>query len=104
MRLVLKSYSQDVDISDPDSAVYLLTFHEEVTGSEVRLPVQLDTVLKLVQESARLKALTPGEEVEGPPAPVPAAKIQEPEEHPEGAAIFGDEEDYEESEDGVGSL
>ena len=101
MRLVLKSYSQDVDISDPDSAVYLLTFHEEVTGSEVRLPVQLDTVLKLVQESARLKALTPGEEVE---EPVAAPKVQEPEEHPVGAAIFGDEEDYEESEDGVGSL
>jgi hypothetical protein len=103
MRLVLKSYSQDVDISDPDSAVYLLTFHEEVTGSEVRLPVQLETVLKLVQESARLKALTPGGEAEEP-APLPAAKVQEPEEHPVGAAIFGDEEDYEESEDGVGSL
>jgi hypothetical protein len=98
MRLVLKSYSQDVDIQDPEAASYLLTFMEEESGTEVRLPVQQETVLKLVQETIRLGTKRPEQK---PPEP----EISEPEEHPEGASIFGEEEEsYEDSEDGVESL
>jgi hypothetical protein len=102
MRLVLKSYSQDVDISDPDSASYLLTFVEEESGIEVRLPVQQDTVMQLVRETTKFSRQSTEPVQVSLTRPTP--EVEEPQDHPEGAAIFGDEEDYEESDDGVGSL
>jgi hypothetical protein len=103
MRLVLKSYSQDVDIQNPEAASYLLTFLEEESGFEVRLPVQQETVLKLVQETVRLGTKQPTKETEEEEAVVPDVELSKPAEHPQGADIFGDEE-YDDEEDGVESV
>jgi hypothetical protein len=50
MKLVLKSYSQDVDILDSSKAKFMLAFEDEDTGHEIRLSVQAETVEDLVSK------------------------------------------------------
>lgn len=47
MQLVLKRFSQDVDLSDPGNVLYYLVFDHG--GSEVRLPVPKETSEALIQ-------------------------------------------------------
>ena len=47
MNLILKRFSQDVDLSNPDEVRYFLVF-EAPTG-EIRLPVQQETTQELIK-------------------------------------------------------
>ena len=47
MQLVLKRFSQDVDLSDPGNVLYYLVF--DTGGLEVRLPVPKETSEALIQ-------------------------------------------------------
>lgn len=106
MRLVLKSYSQDVDLLDATKATYMLAFEDEHSGHEIRLPVPQETVETLV---GKLIILNSGPENTTAPTP----KQPEPEEdfdpslldpedeEVEGADVFGEEqEDLGEEEQG----
>lgn len=46
MKLLLKSFSQDVDLASPEDIHYFLIFDAE--GQEVKLPVQKDTTEALI--------------------------------------------------------
>jgi hypothetical protein len=48
MNLVLKRFSQDVDLRDPESVQYFLVFQKD-DDDEVRLPVQKETTEALVR-------------------------------------------------------
>lgn len=52
MKLVLKAYSQDVNFIDPSKSQYYLTFEDEGSGSEIRIPVEENTIVALVQKTA----------------------------------------------------
>lgn len=47
MNLVLKRFSQDVDLSNPEKVEYYLVFATD-SGGEIRLPVQKETTEVLV--------------------------------------------------------
>lgn len=47
MHLVLKRFSQDVDLADPGNVLYYLVFDN--SGAEVRLPVPKETSEALIQ-------------------------------------------------------
>jgi hypothetical protein len=46
MKLILKSFSQDVDLENPEDIRYFLVF--DAGGKEVKLPVQKDTTEALI--------------------------------------------------------
>lgn len=48
MSLMLKSFSQDVDMDDPQKVLYFLVFRRDGDGEELRLQVQKETTEKLV--------------------------------------------------------
>lgn len=64
MKLLLKGFSQDVSLDDPNTVHYLLVFGKEGSSEELRLPVLQETTEKLV---AFLYAGAPSV----PPAPTP---------------------------------
>ncbi len=83
MKLVLRNYSQDVDILNPNAAKNFVVFREEETGKELRLPVPMETITHLAQFIEGLKS---SRDV---PKPIPGVGIPDLEEPAEGEVAFG---------------
>jgi len=109
MNLQLKSFSQDVDLAEPDKILYYLVFQTE-SGNAIRLPVQKETTEELIRLVYK-KKIAAAEE----PSPEPEAVPEEPREETdeeydddmafdengdpiEAASVFQDEAPYEEQE------
>lgn len=103
MRLLLKSFSQDVDFLNPNQETSYLVFLDEDSRETYRLPVPKETILELVQMVQG--ELTKPEELTGEPL-VSEASVPYEE---DGAEIFEEEgselgEDAPDSEEEVPSL
>lgn len=90
--------SQDMDIANPENISYFLVFQHE-DGEEERVPVPESTAHSLLSKVMKKQA------VKGPPN---LEKLAEPE-IPEGASVFGDDDDEytpreEEEEAGFGEM
>lgn len=79
MKLVLKSFSQEVDLTDLSSASSFLVFQEEGSGEVLRIPVPQETIMALSEilagdvEQEEQEEPAEQEEPEAPPAaPKPA--------------------------------
>jgi hypothetical protein len=74
-KLVLRGFSQDVDLQTPDESENYLIIEEEATGAVHRLPVPLETVSKLAELALEESETTPAqpqpEEVEEAPEDLP---------------------------------
>ncbi len=98
MKLVLKSFSQDVDFANPDNTTNFLVFNEEDTKQVFRLPVPRETILELVK-------MVQGGATELDPPSEPEPEVEpKPDEYPPDADVFGGEEEGDqvpESEDQI---
>ena len=114
MSLTLKSFSQDVDMEDPQKVLYFLVFRRDVDGKELRLPVQKETTERLVDflyGSTKLAAASQApqreaeEEVEEDLEDVTQDRFVPDDEEEEGATYYGESrDDSPNSEDEVPSL
>lgn len=116
MNLILKRFSQDVDLSNPEEVQYYLVF-DSGNGGEVRLPVQKETTEALVKMLYTPKAKVAGpkeeedvsEEAEEPDEaeedPIEEDEYQKGfEEEPESEDFGGPDEDLEDLEPSNGVL
>lgn len=72
MNLVLRGFSQDVDLYNPEQSENYLVFQETQSGTLFRLPVPEETI-------ARLTQIVQGDQ-EGAEVPVEVQSEEEPEE------------------------
>lgn len=102
MNLVLKGFSQEVDVARPDRVNYFMVFKRDSDGKEIKLPVQQETTTHLI---AALYEVHPSEvqeqreNTEAEDSEPLDEEIPEPleEDELEGADVFGGDEDGVES-------
>jgi hypothetical protein len=91
MNLVLKRFSQDVDLLNGGQKINFLVFDND--GEEVRFPVPEETALSIMTYMAKHLHVK-----DAPPVPAPSQEVEEEEEFETEATQFGgiDEEEDEE--------
>lgn len=80
MKLVLRGYSQDVDLVDQSQSDNFLVFQDEETGNLARIPVPWATIEELIQVVGLPE--TGEEEAESAPPEEPQVEEEEEEEPP----------------------